>query len=349
MSTQHNKTIVEEKKEKDIIGLQTLSIEEVVAQINLIHNVMKTIMKKDEHYGIIPNTKKPTLYKPGAEKICLTFRLAPDYEIIREIREEDFISYIVKCSLTHIISKQIIACGIGACNSKENKYNFRYIQEEGISTGKVVPKEYWEIRKDNPIKAQELLGGAGFQAKKGENGIWQIYTKGKFEKEINKNPWELDNTIIKMACKRALIAATLNATATSDIFTQDIEDFSEEFFQQPSQQLFQQPSQQPSQQLFQQPSQQPSQSQQNLQRIKDIIINLNKNDKNNEIAEFAKRYLKYVYNCNTLEELLKNPSYLDDCWNMWKTYQDLYDEKSITIDEIKNDFRKFFQEKNNNQ
>lgn len=35
---------------------------------------------------------------------------------------------------------------------------------------------------------------------------------------------ELFNTIVKMADKRALVAATLNATAASDVFTQDVED-----------------------------------------------------------------------------------------------------------------------------
>lgn len=40
----------------------------------------------------------------------------------------------------------------------------------------------------------------------------------------NNQPWDIQNTIYKMACKRALVAAVLNATAASDIFTQDLED-----------------------------------------------------------------------------------------------------------------------------
>jgi hypothetical protein len=40
----------------------------------------------------------------------------------------------------------------------------------------------------------------------------------------NPDPMELDNTILKMAMKRAHIAATLNATGASRIFTQDVED-----------------------------------------------------------------------------------------------------------------------------
>lgn len=40
----------------------------------------------------------------------------------------------------------------------------------------------------------------------------------------NSQPWDIQNTIYKMACKRALVAAVLNATAASDCFTQDLED-----------------------------------------------------------------------------------------------------------------------------
>jgi len=44
------------------------------------------------------------------------------------------------------------------------------------------------------------------------------------KKHRNAQPWDIQNTLYKMACKRALVAATLNATAASDIFTQDLED-----------------------------------------------------------------------------------------------------------------------------
>lgn len=40
----------------------------------------------------------------------------------------------------------------------------------------------------------------------------------------NSACWDIQNTLYKMACKRALVAAVLNATAASDIFTQDLED-----------------------------------------------------------------------------------------------------------------------------
>lgn len=191
-------------EEKVLVKIEesAMTLDAVVAQVSLIQKIMKTVMKEDEHYGVIPGTTKPTLYKPGAEKLCLTFRLEPDYEIVREVREKDFIAYTVKCRL-----HPMEVTGIGSCNSRETKYRYH-----SQSTGKPVPKEYWDNR-DSAI-----LGGPQYTTRK-KDGRWVIY-----EQVENENPWDLDNTLIKMACKRSLVAATLNATAASDIFTQDIED-----------------------------------------------------------------------------------------------------------------------------
>ena len=63
----------------------------------------------------------------------------------------------------------------------------------------------------------------------GKGGWRNVGTQGKkewawFDRSENDNPWEYDNTLLKMAQKRALVAAVLNSTAASDIFTQDVED-----------------------------------------------------------------------------------------------------------------------------
>lgn len=202
---------------------QAMSIESLLGQVKLIQDVMEKVMKKDEHYGIIPGTKKPSLYKPGAEKLCLTFRLNPDYEILREIREKDFIAYTVKCNLTHISTGQSIASGIGSCNSRETKYRYRFIEE---STGVPVPKKYWDAKKNGDSKEMKrFLQVPNYDPKTLRaakiDGEWVI---AKSEKVENDNPWDLDNTLIKMSCKRSLTGAILNATAASDIFTQDTED-----------------------------------------------------------------------------------------------------------------------------
>lgn len=201
-----------------------MGVESVVRQVALIQNVMEKIMKEGEHYGKIPGTNKPSLLKPGAEKLCLTFRLDPDYEIIREVRDKDFIAYTVKCTLNHIPTGQRIASGIGSCNSREAKYRYRSIDE---MTDTPVPSAYWNAKNAGNSQEMKRLLGEGNRAKKNEQtGKWVI---AKSEKVENDNPWDLDNTLVKMACKRALVAAVLNGTAASDIFTQDVEDLPSEY------------------------------------------------------------------------------------------------------------------------
>lgn len=220
------KSLALNKKQKhDIVNIEdaAMSVDKVLSQIALIQNVMKQAMKKDEHYGVIPGTQKPTLLKSGAEKLCLTFRLDPRYDIIADIRDTNFIAYTAKCTLIHIPTSVEIATGIGSCNSRETKYRYRYTEE---STGKPIPKEYWKAKKGgNNKEMKRILGGEGFRAAK-IDGQWVIAKSKKIE---NDNPWDLDNTLVKMACKRALVAATLNATAASDIFTQDLEELPRKF------------------------------------------------------------------------------------------------------------------------
>lgn len=194
-----------EQKEMNLVKIEdyAMSVSGLLGQVALIQNVMKEIMHEDEHYGKIPGTDKPTLLKPGAEKLCLTFRLNPTYEIIEKVREKDFIAYTVKCNLTHIISQTPVASGIGSCNSRETKYRYRMVPSD-----KKPSKEEAAM-----LKAK----GLGRWKKLDDKWTWM-------DRIENDNPWDLDNTLVKMACKRALVAATLNATAASDIFTQDVED-----------------------------------------------------------------------------------------------------------------------------
>jgi hypothetical protein len=206
---------VEDTKALQVINVEDYAMtpDRVAKQVQLIQQVMAQGMKDGEHFGVIPGTNKPTLLKPGAEKLCLTFRMDPEYDIINQTQDSDFIAYTVKCTLYHAPSGNRLASGIGSCNSRETKYRYRNLEK---STGKPVPKNYWKDRD------KEIIGGAGYKPwKNPDDGKWYIAT---FEKVENENPWDLDNTLIKMACKRALVAATLNATAASDIFTQDLED-----------------------------------------------------------------------------------------------------------------------------
>lgn len=141
--------------------------------INKLSSMMRTIvefqklvqsqLKQNHDYGVIPGTSKPTLLKPGAEKINMMLGLTSEFEIIDSTRDWDngFFQYQVKCKL--IRNNVVVTEGLGSCNSRERKY-------------------------------------------------------------AKQDPYTLDNTILKMAKKRALIDATLHVASLSDIFTQDLED-----------------------------------------------------------------------------------------------------------------------------
>lgn len=190
----------------------------VVNQVQLIQHVMEKVMKDGEHYGIIPGCgNKPTLLKGGAEKLSLTFRLSPSYEVTEKELGNGHREYYVKCTLTHIPTDKVFGQGVGACSTMEGKYRFRTGEVE--FTGKEVPKEYWTNRDIN------LIGGKGFGTKKNKSGKWEIVMAG--EKVEHDNPADYYNTVLKMAKKRAHVDAVLTATAASDIFTQDVEDMPE--------------------------------------------------------------------------------------------------------------------------
>jgi hypothetical protein len=202
-----------------------LTAREIIGQVNLIQEVMEAVMKEGEHYGKIPGCgDKPTLLQPGAQKLLLTFRLAPSYDVQETNMERGHREYRVQCTLKSIGSGSVCGAGMGACSTMEGKYRFRVAPKK--LTDRPVPKEFWELRGKDPKAAQALLGGPGFSYQKDAGGSWMI-AEGSSEKVEHDNPADYYNTCLKMATKRALVAATLTATAASDIFTQDIEEMPE--------------------------------------------------------------------------------------------------------------------------
>lgn len=201
-----------------------LTANDIRTQVGLIQDVMKSVMKDGEHYGKIPGCgDKPALLKPGAEKLNLTFRMAPDFEIETIDLGRGHREYRIKCSLKSIATGKFLGMGVGSASTMEGKWRFRNAEPE--MTEKFIPKEYWEMRKKEPEKAMELIGGKGYAPKK-VDGNWYI-AKLTGEKVEHDNPADYYNTCLKMAKKRAHVDAVLTVTAASDIFTQDIDELAE--------------------------------------------------------------------------------------------------------------------------
>jgi hypothetical protein len=174
-------------------------VKDMLSKISQFQQVIQKTLKQGHDYGEIGGVTKPTLLKPGAEKILMLMGLSSEYEFMEKIENYDkgIFAYTIKCILRKNGNK--ITEGVGSCNSKEDKYRWRWIRED-----------------DLPI-------GSDITTLKSKTDNWG-HTKYKIE---NDDIYSQANTILKMAKKRAQIDATLTVASLSEIFTQDIEDMSQ--------------------------------------------------------------------------------------------------------------------------
>jgi cytochrome c556 len=189
--------------EVTVIQNKEMTAPEVRDRVNLIQTIMQSVMKKDTHYGTIPGTKKDSLYKAGAEVICMTFKIAQEYRV-EDLSTPDEARYRVTCTGRHQMTGIALGEGMGECSSNEEKYSYRaaVCHEEFDATPESKRRTKWS------------------KGYKGE--------KPYSVNQVKTNVADVANTVLKMACKRAMVAMTLNTTAASDIFTQDLEDFPDE-------------------------------------------------------------------------------------------------------------------------
>jgi hypothetical protein len=188
-----------------------------------VSRIQRAIMKQDVDYGVIPGTDKPTLLKPGAEKLCLAYSLAADFRPTLEIGDgvaAPAIRYRMRCEL-HLgdLAGPIIAVGYGAANSWEKRYRWRRAERVCPNCGKPAV-----------IKGKAEYGG-GWLCWKKKDGCGTTWPDGSAEIEEqvtgqveNPDPWDLEVALAKIAEKRSHVDATLRATGASSLFTQDTED-----------------------------------------------------------------------------------------------------------------------------
>jgi hypothetical protein len=176
-------------------------------------------MVKDHHYGLIPGVNKPSLLKPGAEILCLTFQLDPQFRL-DERWDGEHLEVVAHCTLFHAPSGTRVGSGIGSCSTKESKYGYRKGE-------RLCPN----CSKPTIIKGKQEYGGGwvcftkkggcGAKFKDGDQAIEGQLT----DRVANPDLPDTYNTVRKMACKRALVAAVLIVTCASQLFTQDVEEF----------------------------------------------------------------------------------------------------------------------------
>ena len=204
-----------------------MSVELLVERVEKVKEVHRRLMQKDVHFGIIPGVKKDCLYKPGAELLGMAFQLGPQFKT-EERRDGDHLECVVTCTLFRQGDGAEMGSGLGSCSTKEKKYAWRGGERKCPECGKPAI-----------IRGKEEYGG-GWLCFKRKDGCGAKFKAGDSAIEgqpvgRTPNPDIADdyNTVRKMACKRAHVAAILFVTCASEIFTQDVEDMHEASYDDP--------------------------------------------------------------------------------------------------------------------
>lgn len=175
----------------------------ITARVQMVKEVTKNIMKDKVHYGVIPGAgTKATLFKPGAETLMLALGIAsvPEIEDLSGVDTYGlpFVRYRVMCR-GFDRSGNVVGAGIGEASSLEEKWAWK----------KAWPEEF------------DTAPEGGRREKWG-------YDKAKRQKysikQVRQNPYDIANTILKQAKKRAFVDLALTVAAASDTFTQDLEE-----------------------------------------------------------------------------------------------------------------------------
>jgi hypothetical protein len=167
---------------------------ELKSRVQDVQQAMDAVMKEDVHYGVVPGAKKKSLWKAGAEALCMAFGLVP----------------VLRTTVTADDPERVIRWkGTQYTDGPSGRVK---VEVEGETQG------IYEV-----VAVCELLNMGGqilASCSASANNLENKYR--------TLSVWDTRNTLRRMAEKRALVAAVLMATGASDMFSQDLEDVAED-------------------------------------------------------------------------------------------------------------------------
>lgn len=208
---------------------RALTVKELHERLEFVRQIMKQEMREGQDFGKIPGTgDKPSLLQPGAQKLLMTFNLREQVkrELLREFsnmqiqghREYEFTVTVFPSGLDSGNGWD----GVGTCSTLESKYRYRKQERRCPACGK-----------EKIIQGKAEFGGGWLCWKKkgGCGATFKEDDKRIADQEAGtveyENPADYWNTVRKMAFKRAIVHAAINATNTSELWTQDVEEMAQ--------------------------------------------------------------------------------------------------------------------------
>lgn len=192
------------------------AVEAVVDRLRVVHELMRKAMTPSVDYGQIPGTNsKPTLLKSGAEKLCVMFRLCPRYVTTKTFFGEHMMVETT-CTITNL-DGDTLGQASSVCSTKESKYAYRKSERTCPACGAAAI-----------IKGKAEYGGGWlcFTKKGGCNAKYADRHPDIIGQPVgrvqNDDLADSYNTVIRIAEKRAYIAAVRLVTGTSSLFDEEV-------------------------------------------------------------------------------------------------------------------------------
>ncbi len=151
----------------------------IQADIALADALVEKVLEAGVDYGLHPGTQSQALKDPGANTIINAFNCYPKAEVLFREVSDTRISYVIDIALISREDGLAKSTGTGACTTQETRYGYRWV--------------------DNP----EPFGYDRASLKKRTRDGRTTY------RIVNPDWSELENTILKMARKRAEVDAAM--------------------------------------------------------------------------------------------------------------------------------------------